>query len=470
MRDTDYKEGKIIEILTKMPGTAIVYVRSRRRTREIAGVLAAAGISADFYHAGLLPEEKEERQNAWKSGRTRVIVATNAFGMGIDKPDVRLVIHYDLPPSLEEYYQEAGRAGRDGKPSFAVLLTCRHDKATLSRRLSEAFPEKDVIRRIYELTGNFLDIAVGEGYNKVYEFNISKFCEIFRYHPKIVDPALRILTQAGYISYSDEITTRSRIMILARRDELYDLELPPKAERILQLILRTSTGIFSDYEHIDEAMLSSRLGISQQEIYESLLQLTRMHVLHYIPRQTSPFILYTTSREEPQHLVFPLAVYEERRQRMAARLEAMKQFAFTHDQCRVNIMLRYFGENPTKPCGKCDICRDNNRAQRSRRQQPSSMPHLARTAPLSKPSSTPSPQMPTKSSKCCDISSTKASLQAATTDFTPILTLNHHFNILSAFRITYFNTFLRFHGHPYILFFVIIIKPEAPRMRLPRHC
>ena len=369
VRDTDYKEGKIIEILTKMPGSAIVYVRSRRRTREIAGALAAAGISADFYHAGLLPEEKDERQNAWKSGRTRVIVATNAFGMGIDKPDVRLVIHYDLPPSLEEYYQEAGRAGRDGKHSIAVLLTCRHDKALLSRRLSEAFPDKDTIRRIYELAGNFLNIAVGEGYNKVYEFNISKFCEIFRYHPKAVDPALRILTQAGYISYSDEITTRSRIMILARRDELYDLELPPKAERILQQILRTSTGIFSDYEHIDEAMLSSRLGISQQEIYETLLQLTRMHVLHYIPRQTSPFILYTTSREEPQHLVFPLAVYEERRQRMAARLEAMKQFAFTHDRCRVNIMLRYFGENPAKPCGKCDICRDNNRAQQSRRQR-----------------------------------------------------------------------------------------------------
>lgn len=369
VRDTDYKEGKIIEILQKVPGTAIVYVRSRRRTREIAQAIAASGISADFYHAGLIPEEKEEKQNAWKSGATRVIVATNAFGMGIDKPDVRIVIHYDMPPSLEEYYQEAGRAGRDGLPSFAVLLTCRHDKALLSRRLTEAFPDKDAIRRIYELVCNFLDIAVGEGYNKVFEFNISLFCTRFHYHPRVVDPALRILSQAGYIDYTDEMTTRSRIMILMRRDELYDLQLPAAADSVLQAVLRTSTGIFADYEVISEPLIARHLGFTEQTVYENLLLLTRMHVLHYIPRQTAPYILFTTSREEPQHLLFPKAVYEQRRQRMALRLDAMRRFAFSTDVCRVNTMLRYFGENPEKPCGKCDICRANARATATQRQQ-----------------------------------------------------------------------------------------------------
>lgn len=357
VRDTDYKEGKIVDILSKVPGTAIVYVRSRRRTRELADMLLREGVSASFYHAGLLPEEKQERQNAWKSGEIRVIVATNAFGMGIDKPDVRLVIHCDIPPSLEEYYQEAGRAGRDGLPAFAVLLTCRHDKASLSRRLSEAFPEKDTIRRIYELTCNFLDIAVGEGYNKVFEFNISLFCTRFGYHPRVVAPALRLLSQAGYIDYSDEVTTRSRVMVLMQRHELYDLELPDTADRVLQALLRTSTGIFADYEIISEPLLARHLAISEQTVYENMLLLTRMHVLHYIPRQTSPYILFTTSREEPRHLLFPRAVYEDQRRRMQLRIDAVRRFAFGHDGCRVNTMLRYFGENPASPCGKCDICR-----------------------------------------------------------------------------------------------------------------
>lgn len=364
VRQADYKEGKIIDILNKVPGTAIVYVRSRRRTRELADILVKAGISASFYHAGLLPEDKQERQNAWKSGKTRVIVATNAFGMGIDKPDVRLVIHYDIPPSLEEYYQEAGRAGRDGKPSFAVLLTCRHDKATLSRRLSEAFPDKDTIRRIYELTCNFLNVAIGEGYNKLFEFNLPLFCNRFHFHPRVVDPALRILSQAQYFEYSDEVTTRSRVMMLMQRHELYDLELSHDADRVLQALLRTSTGIFADYEIINEPLIARRLGITDQAVYENLLLLSRKHILHYVPRQTSPYILMTTSREEPQHLKFPRAIYEDRRLHMEQRLDAVRRFAFSNDSCRVVTMLRYFGENDAKPCGKCDVCREMAKQQR----------------------------------------------------------------------------------------------------------
>ncbi|MDE6346398.1 MAG: RecQ family ATP-dependent DNA helicase [Muribaculaceae bacterium] len=360
VRDADYKEGKIVDILNKVPGTAIVYVRSRRRTRELAEILCREGISASFYHAGLIPEEKQERQNAWKSGDIRVIVATNAFGMGIDKPDVRIVIHYDIPPSLEEYYQEAGRAGRDGLPAFAVMLTCRHDKATLSRRLSDSFPDKDTIRRVYELTCNFLDVAVGEGYNKVFEFNLPLFCTRFSLHPRVVDPALRILSQAGYIDYSDEVTTRSRVMMLMQRQELYDLELPDTADRVLQALLRTSTGIFADYEIFSEPLLARRLGLNEQTVYENLLLLSRMHVLHYVPRQTSPYILFTTSREEPHHLLFPRTVYEDRKERMARRLDAVRRFAFGHDSCRVVTMLRYFGEDPQGDCGKCDVCRAAN--------------------------------------------------------------------------------------------------------------
>ena len=364
VRNVDFKEGKIVDILSKVPGTAIVYVRSRRRTREIADMLRANGISAAAYHAGLQPEEKQERQNDWKSGAIRVIVATNAFGMGIDKPDVRIVIHYDLPPSLEEYYQEAGRAGRDGLPAFAVLLVCKSDKAILSRRLSEAFPDKDTIRRIYELACNFLDIAVGEGYNNVYEFNMPLFCERFHFHPRVVDPALRILSQAGYIDYADEVTTRSRVMMLMQRHELYDLDLPTTADAVLQALLRTSTGIFADYEIISEPLIARRLAVTEQSVYENLLLLSRMHVIHYVPRQTAPYIFFPTSRELSQHLLFPRAVYEDRKQRMALRIDAVRRFAFSNDECRVATMLRYFGETAAKPCGKCDVCRADIAASR----------------------------------------------------------------------------------------------------------
>lgn len=357
VRYCDHKEGKLVEILSKVAGCCIVYVRSRRRAREMAEALNKAHIPSEFYHAGLQPQEKEERQNRWKNDTTRVIVATNAFGMGIDKPDVRLVIHADLPTSLEEYYQEAGRAGRDGKPSFAILLCSRADKGLLSRRLSETYPEKDTVKRIYELAGNFLDIAVGEGYNRLMEFNFNLFCSRFKLQPTIAHNSLTLLTQAGYIDFSEEITTRSRVMILMTKNELYSIDLPEEADRVLQFILRNYTGLFADYEYINEPSIASRLNLTEETVYNALLMLSRMHVLHYVPRKTSPYILYTTSREEPRHIKIPRTVYEDRRQRMAQRIDAMKHFAFDTDRCRVNTMLKYFGEKPDKPCGKCDICR-----------------------------------------------------------------------------------------------------------------
>ncbi len=357
VRYSDVKEAKVVDILTKTSGTAIVYVRSRVRSRRLAELLVRNGISAEFYHAGLQPQEKEERQNRWKSGETRVIVATNAFGMGIDKPDVRTVVHHDLPSSLEEYYQEAGRAGRDGKPAFAVLIANNADKALLSRRLTDAFPPKETLRRIYELVGNFLDIAVGEGYGAMCEFNLELFCSRFKFMPAVVVSSLRLLTQAGYIDFNEEMTTRSRVMMIMNRHELYDLHLSEEADRVLQHLLRSTTGIFADYENIGESSIASDLGYTERTVYEALLLLNRKHVLHYIPRRTSPYVFYTTSRELPGDLRFPIAVYEDRRRRMEQRIAAMRRFAFDMTECRVNIMLRYFGENPQDPCGKCDVCR-----------------------------------------------------------------------------------------------------------------
>lgn len=357
VRYCDYKEGKIAEILTKTAGCAIVYVRSRKRTREIAEALVRQGIPAEFYHAGLDPREKEERQNRWKNDETRVMVATNAFGMGIDKPDVRIVVHADLPSSLEEYYQEAGRAGRDGLPALAVIVASRNDKAVLTRRLTENYPPKETIRRIYTLACAFLDVPVGGGYNSVYEFNLPLFCSRYSLQPITAASALKILSRAGYIDFQEEISTRSRVMMLVTKEELYGLDLSPTAENVLRQLLREYTGLFADYVYISEPVVAARLGLSEQNVYESLLLLTRLKVLHYVPRKTSPYIYFPTSREEERHLVIPQSVYEERRALLASRIDAMRRFVYNMDRCRVTTLLEYFGETDARPCGQCDVCR-----------------------------------------------------------------------------------------------------------------
>ena len=358
VREGEHKEGQLIKILKATSGSAIIYVRSRRRTREIAEILYKEGISADFYHAGLASEDKNEKQNKWKSDQCRVMVATNAFGMGIDKHNVRTVIHYDLPSSLEEYYQEAGRAGRDGKPAFAVLLVAKYDKATLSRRISEKFPDKDFIKRVYDLLGNFLEVAIGSGYNQVYEFNFNLFCKRFNLPPISTHSALKILSQAQYIDFIEEINTSSRTMVLLNKEELYSLKLEPNIDNVFQSLLRSYTGLFADYVFINETLLANRLNCSEQNIYNALLVLTRLHAIHYVPRKSTPYIVYTTSRELPKHILLPKDIYEHQRDRLIKRIEAMKRFAFTNDECRVNSMLQYFGELPTASCGKCDYCRE----------------------------------------------------------------------------------------------------------------
>ena len=359
VRHTEEKATELAHILRSVPGTAIVYVRSRKRAKQISDELNRLGIRADFYHAGLYVEDKEDKQNKWTTDQCRVMVATNAFGMGIDKPDVRLVVHVDIPNSLEEYYQEAGRAGRDGKRSYAVLLVKHTDQRTLRRHITEAFPDKDFIRNVYERVGNFLGVSIGEGYQQMFDFNFNLFCQTFNLPVLATHNALRILTQSGYIEFVEEIETQSRVMILARKDQLYDLDTTtPGADQVLQAILRLYTGLFADYVFINEDVISYRTGLDQETIYKSLLELTRMHILHYVPRKRTPYIIYTTSREEPKYVLIPKAIYEDLRQRMTDRIEATINYAYSDTGCRERMLLGYFGEQRADACGQCDLCID----------------------------------------------------------------------------------------------------------------
>ena len=357
VRRVEHKDDMLMRVLTTTTGSAIVYVRSRRRTRELATFISSHGISAAHYHAGLDPEDKNDRQDRWKSGEIRVMVATNAFGMGIDKPDVRTVIHFDLPSSLEEYYQESGRAGRDGKPAFAVVITSPHDNATLSRRLAESFPDKEVIKRVYELAGNFLNVAVGSGTGRLFEFNFPLFCSTYSLPPAIARNSLLLLTRAGYVDYIDETTTRSRAMVVMDKHELYSLRLNHESDEVLQALLRGYTGLFADFVYISESVIARSTGLSEQQGYEAMLDLRRQGALSYVPRTTTPFLIYPTARELPRYVSLPLSVYEHQRERMATRLAAMRRFVSDNSRCRVATMLEYFGETEAPDCGKCDVCR-----------------------------------------------------------------------------------------------------------------
>lgn len=357
VRHTTDKRKELIHILNSVKGTAIVYARSRRRTKEFSEMLNEAGIPATFYHAGLDTTVKDERQQAWQHDQVRVMVSTNAFGMGIDKPDVRLVIHIDCPDSIEAYFQEAGRAGRDGFKAYAVLLYNDADERKLEKRIADTFPEKDYIRQVYEHLAYFYQIGVGSGYNHTFEFNIDKFCHTFRHFPIQVDSALKILNRAGYIEYTEEQDNQARVMFTIGRNDLYRLEnTSPNEEKIITALLRNYGGLFTDYNYIDESFIASQTQLEPHQVYMTLKGLSQRHILHFIPQKKTPYIRYTQRREDMEHIMLPPAVYEERKQQYEERIHAIIKYATNDQVCRSRQLLRYFGEDDSHDCHLCDVC------------------------------------------------------------------------------------------------------------------
>lgn len=358
VRHTENKDAETLHILSSVQGTAIVYVRNRDKTREIARLLADHGISATFYHAGIDSRDKDKRQQQWNEGAIRVMVATNAFGMGIDKPDVRTVIHYEMPDSPEAYYQEAGRAGRDGLTAYAVLLYAPDDKRKLSRRVSDNYPDKTFICSVYERLGYYYQMAVGDGEGCHYDFDLTEFCKAYRLPLVQTESALRLLTGAGYIHFEEEEEHTSRLRFIVTRDELYrrrdDSE---STDLLIRTLLRLYSGVFSDYVFIDEKYISEMSGIALETLYESLLGLGRARVIHYIPRRTCPSVTFVCKRVDTDRIVIPASVYEERKASYAQRIEAMKEYVLSDQQCRSRMLLRYFGERNAPLCQVCDNCR-----------------------------------------------------------------------------------------------------------------
>ena len=357
VRHTTDKRKELIHILNSVKGTAIVYARSRRRTKEFSEMLNEAGIPATFYHAGLDTTVKDERQQAWQHDQVRVMVSTNAFGMGIDKPDVRLVIHIDCPDSIEAYFQEAGRAGRDGFKAYAVLLYNDADERKLEKRIADTFPEKDYIRQVYEHLAYFYQIGVGSGYNHTFEFNIDKFCHTFRHFPIQVDSALKILNRAGYIEYTEEQDNQARVMFTIGRNDLYRLEnTSPNEEKIITALLRNYGGLFTDYNYIDESFIASQTQLEPHQVYMTLKGLSQRHILHFISQKKTPYIRYTQRREDMEHIMLPPAVYEERKRQYEERIHAIIRYATNDQVCRSRLLLRYFGEDDSHDCHLCDVC------------------------------------------------------------------------------------------------------------------
>ena len=357
VRHAPDKREQLIHILESVKGSAIVYARSRRRTKEYAELLTEAGISATFYHAGLDSAVKDERQRGWQQDKVRVMVATNAFGMGIDKPDVRLVIHIDCPDSIEAYFQEAGRAGRDGRKAYAVLLYNDADQRKLEKRIADTFPEKDYIRQVYEHLAYFYQVAVGSGYNHLFEFNIDQFCHTFRHFPIQADAALKILDRAGYIEYTEEQDNQARVMFTIGRDDLYRLEnTSPNEEKVITSMLRNYGGLFTDYHFIDESFIAQQTQLEPQQVYLTLKGLSQRHILHFIPQKKTPYIRYTQRREDMEHIQLPPSVYEERKAQFEERIHAMINYAKDDAVCRSRQLLRYFGEESDHDCRQCDVC------------------------------------------------------------------------------------------------------------------
>jgi ATP-dependent DNA helicase RecQ len=361
VRYTENKIRELAHILRRVDGSAIVYVRNRKHTQDIARALQQEGFSAQFFHAGLNRDEKMNRQDAWKTDACRVIVSTNAFGMGIDKPDVRLVIHMDMPNSPEEYFQEAGRAGRDGEKAYAIALCSSAETSRLKKRMADEYPDKQFIVRVYEALCHYLQIAVGFGAFTAHDFSLLNFCRIFRFSAVQAHNALNILESSGYIEYVEDPDNNSRLLFLMNRDALYKTDFDRLTDDVIQVVLRLYSGLFADYVFIDESLIATRVHATREAVYNSLIALSKLRVISYIPRKKLPRIIFSRNREETKRVVIPRSVFEDRFRRTEERVTKMMEYITSNDRCRARMLLRYFGENSEKDCRVCDVCLRKNR-------------------------------------------------------------------------------------------------------------
>ena len=356
VRNAENKEEQLLKILKNVPGTSVVYVRNRKKTREISEFLNQNGITSEYFHAGLKNEIKDERQARWKSDETRVIVATNAFGMGIDKPEVRTVVHMDLPDSLEAYFQEAGRAGRDEKKAYAVLLFNKSDEIKLRKRIADTFPPREKVKEVYEALGSYYQIGVGSGLDRTFVFDINDFCQKFHFPILVAFNAIKILQQAGYLELTDEQDSASMVLFTLKKDELYNLKNTAEQEKLIHILLRSYTGLFTDLSAVNEETIASRLGWGREQLYLQLTELANQRVIKYIPRRKTPFLTFVQERESTERLFLSTVVYDERKERYTKRVKSVLEYAKEENICRNQILLRYFDEKKSIPCGKCDVC------------------------------------------------------------------------------------------------------------------
>ena len=357
VRQAEDKEAEMVHILQSIPKTAIVYCRSRKRTKEIAQLLIQYGISATWYHAGLEPAVKDQRQSEWQHDKVRVIVATNAFGMGIDKADVRVVIHMDCPSSLEAYFQEAGRAGRDGQKAYAVLLYNGHDNRTLQKRVEDTFPPKEYVQQVYEHLAYFYQIGVNSGEGCTFEFPIDKFCATFKHFPIRANTALILLQRAGYIDYEPNPDNNARVRFLLRRDDLYRLDsLSEKENDVVISLLRNYGGLFTDYGYVDESYIAQEAGLDRNQTYMVLVNLSKKRIIDFIPRKSIPLISYKRDRVDGSNVILDKSVYEERKEQFQKSINSVINYAQNDRVCRSRQLLYYFGEKKSVDCEQCDVC------------------------------------------------------------------------------------------------------------------
>ena len=357
VRQAEDKEAEMVHILQSIPKTAIVYCRSRKRTKEVAQLLMQYGISATWYHAGLEPAVKDQRQSEWQHDKVRVMVATNAFGMGIDKADVRVVVHMDCPSSLEAYFQEAGRAGRDGQKAYAVLLYNGHDNRTLQKRVEDTFPPKEYVQQVYEHLAYFYQIGVNSGEGCTFEFPIDKFCATFKHFPIRANAALILLQRAGYIDYEPNPDNNARVRFLLRRDDLYRLDsLSEKENDVVISLLRNYGGLFTDYGYVDESYIAQEAGLDRNQTYMVLVNLSKKRIIAFIPRKSIPLISYKRDRVDGSNVILDKSVYEERKEQFQKSINSVINYAQNDRVCRSRQLLYYFGEKKSVDCEQCDVC------------------------------------------------------------------------------------------------------------------